>query len=95
MYVLVQHEIRDPQRFWSKAEQSIPTIPDGLKLHHSLAAKDGSRASCLWEADSVEMVRGYLEPLFGSFSTNRYAEAENRDGVAMPSGLSEAVGAKR
>ena len=95
MFVLVQHRARDRKRFWSTAEEALSTIPENLKLHHSFAAKNGSRATCLWEADSVEAVRQYLEPLIGRFSTNRYAEAENREGIAMPSQLSEPLGTVR
>lgn len=90
MYVLVHHAIHDPKHFWSQAEQAIPNLPTDLKLHHTLTAKDGTRATCLWEAESVQAVRDFLEPALGSVSTNEYAPAENRDGIALPSQPAEA-----
>jgi hypothetical protein len=33
----------------------------------------------------VKAVREFLEPALGAVSTNEYAEAENREGVALPS----------
>lgn len=83
MYILVHHTVHDPDVFWSTVERS--EIPSGLTLHQSIPARDGSRATCLWEGPSVEAVRGFVEPLVGSAATNEYSEAENREGVAMPS----------
>lgn len=87
MYVLVHHEIHDPGKFWPVAQEAIPNIPDELKLHHTLPAKNGAIATCLWEADSVQAVRDFLEPALGNSSNNSYEEAENRDGIALPSGV--------
>lgn len=85
MYILVQHEIRDPDRFWSVVQQA--DIPTQLKLHHTFPARDGSRATCIWEAESIEAVRDLVEPLLGKVSSNEYSETENREGIAMPSKL--------
>ncbi|MDX1616694.1 MAG: hypothetical protein R3300_20475 [Candidatus Promineifilaceae bacterium] len=85
MYILVHHEVHDAERFWAAAEKAIPQIPEGVQLHQTIPAKDGTRATCLWEADSVERVKEILEPAVGDVATNRYAEAENREGMAMPS----------
>lgn len=87
MYILVHHEVHDPERFWSAAEEAIPAIPEGLELHHTIPAKDGTRATCLWEAESVDAVKEFLEPALADVATNRYFEAENREGIALPSGV--------
>jgi hypothetical protein len=87
MYVLVHHDVHDPSGFWSTAEEAIPAIPEGLQLHQVIPAKNGSCATCLWEADSVQAVKDFLEPALADKATNRYSEAENREGVAMPSGM--------
>lgn len=91
MYVLVHHAVHDPAHFWPTAEAAIPQVPAGLTLHHTLAAKNGARATCLWEADSVEAVRSFLEPALGASSRNEYAEAENRDGIALPTQIRTTV----
>lgn len=87
MYIVVQHSISNPTEFWSGAEQLMPKIPAGAKLHHSFPTKDGTRAVCLWEAESVESLRGFLEPQISRMSKNDYFQVENKDSVAMPSGV--------
>lgn len=89
MYVLVHHRVTDPQSFWARAQQEMPSLPAGLTLHQTLSASDGSRATCLWEAASVDAVRTFLEPRLGDYSMNDYAEAENREGVAVPASYAE------
>jgi len=87
MYVLVHHRITDPDRFWSTVQEATPAIPAELTLHHTIPARDGSVATCVWEASSVEAVRGFLEPALGDFSRNEYFVAENREGIALPTML--------
>jgi hypothetical protein len=87
MYVLVHHTVHDPDRFWATAEATLPKLPAALRLHQTLSARDGTRATCLWEAASVEAVQDFLEPRLGAVSTNAYAEAENREGIALPTML--------
>ena len=83
MYVLVHHTIHDAARFWGLGEESIE-FPVGLTLHQTLSAKDGTLATCLWEAPSIEAVREFLEPYHVGIASNVYREAENREGVVYP-----------
>lgn len=85
MYVLVHHRIHDPERFWATAEEP----PEGLTLHQTLSARDGTRATCLWEAESVEAVSGYLDPLSEGLATNEYRAP--RIGRAWSSRLASAA----
>jgi len=88
MYVLVHHQIHDRDSFWAMARDGTSNLPAGLTLHLSIPARDGSVATCLWEGESLEAVRNFVEPLVGKASRNEYSEAENREGVALPSLLS-------
>jgi hypothetical protein len=87
MYVVVQHSISNPAEFWGGAEQLMPKIPATMKLHHSFPTKDGARAVCVWEAESVKSLRDFLEPQISRASKNEYFQVENKDSVAMPSGV--------
>jgi hypothetical protein len=87
MYIVVQHSISNPTDFWSGAERLMPKVPATAKLHHSFPTKDGTRAVCLWEAESVESLRGFLEPEISRVSKNDYFQVENKDSVVMPSGI--------
>lgn len=84
MFVLVHHTVHDPATFWTSASAAMPNMPRELTLHQTLAARDGTLATCLWEAASVDAVRAFLEPALGAASANEYREAENRDGIAIP-----------
>jgi hypothetical protein len=85
MYVVVQHKISDPAAFWAKAEEMVPKLPSQFKLHHCLPTQNGSKGVCVWEGQSVEAVRSYLDGQVGHVSTNEYFEVENKEGVALPS----------
>ena len=88
MYVAVQHTISDPATFWNAAD---PTqLPAELKLHHTFPTNDGKRAVCIWEGESVNAVRNFLESLVGRASRNEYFEVENKEGVMMPSSMQRA-----
>ena len=50
---------------------------------------DGTRAVCIWEAESVDALRDTLEPLIGKISRNEYFTVENREGYVRPSKVPE------
>jgi hypothetical protein len=87
MFVAVQHTIHDPDAFFARAGDMMPNLPDHLTLHQTFPTRDGARAICIWEAESVEAVRDFLEPEVGAYSRNEYFAVENKEGVALPSTL--------
>ena len=89
MYVLVQHTISDPPAFWNAADPT--TLSPKAKLHHTFPTPDGTRATCLWEAETVEGLRNLLEPVVGRFSRNEYLAVENREGFGFPSRVPRAA----
>ena len=91
MYVMVQHTVSEPAVFWNSADPS--TMPSHVKLHHTFPTPDGTRAVCIWEAESVEAVRDFLEPLLGRVSRNEYFAVENREGFARPSRVPQTAAA--
>ncbi len=82
MYVIVEHRISDPGTFFSIAQQA--KIPDDLKLRQVIPSQDGSRAVCLWEADSPRAVREFIEPSVGHVSTNEYFAVDAEHAVGIP-----------
>ena len=91
MYVVVQHTISDPAVFWNSADPN--NLPPDIKLHHTFPTADGTRAVCIWEAESVDAVREFLEPLLGRASRNEYFAVENREGVVRPSQVPQTAAA--
>ena len=91
MYVLVQHTISDPSTFWNAADPTA--LSPKAKLHHTFPTPDGTKAVCIWEADTVEALRNLLEPVVGKVSRNEYFAVENREGFAFPSRVPRATAA--
>lgn len=89
MYVLVEHHISDPSAFWpTDLEGFKASIPAQFTLHHAFAGRDGDHGACIWEADSVDALRAWLDPAMGGASRNVYHEVVNKEGVATPKAVS-------
>jgi len=84
MFVLVHHEVNDPGSFWSRSQQALGDLPAGFELHHCLSASDGTLATCLWSAPSVDAIQSFLEPIHAGNASNHYKAAENQEGIAVP-----------
>ncbi len=84
MYVVVNHEISDTAKFWEAAQSTASGLPAGLKVIHTFPSPDGHLAVCVWEADSVEAVRAFLDPATAGAARNAYFQAPNKEGFAMP-----------
>ncbi len=87
MFVAVQHTIRDPEAFWAKAGEIVPNLPGHVKLHQCFPNKSGSRGICIWEGESVKAIQMYLDGQVGSVSSNDYFEVENKESIALPTGI--------
>ena len=59
-------------------------MPAGLKVIHTFPSPDGDKAVCVWEAQSVEAVRNFLDPATAGVARNTYFEAPNKEGIATP-----------
>ncbi len=87
MYVAVQHTIRDAEAFWAKAGEIVPNLPGHVKLHQCFPNKSGTRGICIWEGESVRAIQTYLDGQVGNVSSNDYFEVENKDSIALPTGI--------
>ena len=79
MYVLVTHDIIDPQGFALAEDRASADIdlggwPEGIGgCPISLHDLERKIEVCLFEADSVEAVRAFVEPILGpQLSENNY-----------------------
>jgi hypothetical protein len=92
MYVIVQHRFRDPQAALSRGERLIKNegAPSGVRGLQFYPSTDRSAATCLWEADSVESVRQYVDSTLGDTSENTCYEVDADQAFArQPMGLPE------
>lgn len=84
MFIIVNHEIRDAAAFWGRAQEALPSLPANIRIHGVFPGTDGARATCLWEADTMENMREYLESQVGDVSRNEYMEVAQATAMGLP-----------
>jgi hypothetical protein len=85
MHIVVQHRITDPEKFFSMdAEEVGGGGPPGVQGLQFFPSKDESVAACLWEADSINTLRDYLDPATADVSENAYFEVDTERAVGLP-----------
>ena len=82
MFVIIEHEITKPESFWEMVKKA--DLPSHMKLHQSLPNAEGNKAVCLWEADSVDDVKEYVEGGVGDFSNNTYFAVKAENALGLP-----------
>jgi len=90
MYVVVQHQIKDPRAAFSRGEKLIKNegAPAGVRGLQLYPSTDGSAVTCLWEADSVKEIQEYVHTTLGESSRNWCYEVDAERAFAeRPLGL--------
>ena len=82
MHVVAVHDISDPATFWGAAQEL--KLPDGVALHSTIPNPGGTRAVCVWEADSVDIVKGIVEREVGHVSKNEYFPVDDSNAMGLP-----------
>ena len=89
MFVAIHHSITDPQK-WEQVTTRIggmverKQLPKGLTGLSYLPCTDGRHADCLWEADSLENLKRFLEPEIGSAARNEYLQVDAAHAFGLP-----------
>src|ERR1035438_145507 len=89
MHVSVHHIITDPQK-WEQVTKNMMAaieqgrLPQGLKPLMYLPTSDGRKADCLWEAQSVDTLKNFLEREIGSAARNEYFQINSGAAVGLP-----------
>ena len=87
MHVVIQHRINDPEQFFAgDPEQVANGGPPGVRGRQFFVSQDKSTAVCLWEADSVESLREYMDGLTGDSAENTYFEVDGEMSMGLPAG---------
>jgi hypothetical protein len=92
MYVVVQHRFKNPEIAFARGERLIRNegAPTGVKGLQFYPSRDGSAATCLWEAPSVDVVRRYVDSTLGDSSENScYEVASEKAFATRPTGINE------
>lgn len=86
MYVGVVHKVEDPQAMLSRGEplNDPANAPAGVRPLQFFPAKDLTAATCLWESDSVETLRDYIDGTLGDSCENSYFEISTEHAQGLP-----------
>ena len=82
MYIVVNHAISNPEKFWGLAKAM--TVPAALRLHSVFPSTDGAKGTCLWEAQSVDAVKQFVDGATNAFSKNDYMAVEAGSALGLP-----------
>jgi len=83
MFIVVEHTITNPDVFFGLA-QRVAEAPSGINALQFLPSISKDRAVCLWEAKSVEALKGFLEPLSAQSSRNTYYTVDSAVAIGLP-----------
>lgn len=92
MYVVVHHRVTDREKFLATDPQDIgENGPPGVQVRHFLPAQDASAADCLWETESLEALRNYLDSVTRGMCENTYFEVEAKSAMGLPATVSASL----
>ena len=80
MKVVAIHTISDPEAFFGGQLD----LPDGTSLPTVAPSEDGTKAVCVWEADSVDSIRNFVDPATEGIATNEYFQANEQYSMGLP-----------
>jgi hypothetical protein len=80
----VNHTISNPQEFWGRAQKALPNLPEGIKVHVVLPNEAMDKGTCVWEAESLEKIKEFLETATGDVSQNDYMVINEANAMGLP-----------
>ena len=89
MFIVVEHTITNPDVFFGLASR-VAEAPSGINAIQFFPSVNKDRAVCLWEAKSVDTLKGFLEPLSAQSSRNIYYTVDSTKAMGLPSKKSAA-----
>jgi hypothetical protein len=89
MHVSVHHTITDPQK-WDQVTKNMMAaleqgrLPQGLKGLMYLPGSDGRKADCVWEAQSLDALKNFLDREIGTAARNDYFQINTEAAFGLP-----------
>jgi hypothetical protein len=89
MFIVVEHTITQADVFFGLASK-VADAPSGIHAIQFFPSVSKDRAVCLWEAKSIDALKGFLEPLTAQSSRNTYYAVDGTKAMGLPSKKSAA-----
>jgi hypothetical protein len=89
MHIVIHHIINEAQK-WEQGKQSIMskieggTLPPGMKPLLFIPTANQKTTFCVWEADSLDTVKKFIEREMGTAARNEYFEVDTKNAIGLP-----------
>jgi hypothetical protein len=89
MQVGIYHTIQDAEK-WEQTKQSVMskiengTLPAGVKPVLYIPGSNRQMTFCVWEADSIDTVRSFIDRESGTAARNEYFEVDAKNAIGLP-----------
>jgi hypothetical protein len=86
MFIVAQHTIKDAPKAFSRGQNLLDGVgaPAGVRVREFYPSRDQSAVFCLWEGDSVDELREYVDATLGDSSENAYFEVAAEQARGLP-----------
>lgn len=86
MKIGVIHDVDDPEVFHEQGMEMIEkeNVPEGVDPQQFCPSTDGTSATCVWEAESVDQLSNHIDPSLGEASTQEYFAIDEENAVSLP-----------
>lgn len=86
MFIVVEHSIRDAPAAFARGQSLLEGrgAPAGVRVREFYPSSDQSAVICLWEGNSLDEVRDYVDATLGDSSENLYFQVDAQQAVGLP-----------
>ena len=86
MFVVVNRTIADPEPAFARGQMLLAGTgaPSGVRVREFYPSRDKASVFCLWEGNSLEEVRDYVDVTLGDSSRNVYFEVDSDIARGLP-----------
>ena len=86
VFIVVHHTITDPALAFARGENLLAGngAPSGVQVREFYPSRDKADVFCLWEGNSLEEVRDYVDATLGDASRNAYFEVDAEIARGLP-----------
>lgn len=86
MFVVVHHAIADQELAFARGQNLLDGTgaPAGVRVREFYPSCDKADVFCLWEGNSLDEVRDYVDETLGDASRNAYFEIDTEIARGLP-----------
>jgi hypothetical protein len=86
MFIVTHHTITDPESAFARGQNLLDGngAPAGVRVREFYPTRDKADVFCLWEGNSLEEVRDYVDATMGDSSQQAYFEVDAEIARGLP-----------